>query len=235
MYKQKKIAMINKIFKVFFTVALATCFSLIASAQDRVVHGIVTTFDSIPLINAEVKVRSTKQIVITDSLGRFAVPVNSGEKLKVSAQGFFNQRVKLDEKTKYAAINLKLKPGDRNREYAIGYGHVSDRDKLNALATLDNRDVDFSQYSNIYELIKGRFAGVQVVNGEVIIRGVNSINSSSAALIVVDGVPVDGNALNSIPPVQVKSINVIKDGSSAIYGSRGANGVVLIETKRGDD
>lgn len=227
--------MINKFFKVFFTVALATGFSLFATAQDRVVHGIVTTFDSIPLIDAEVSVRSTKQTVFTDSLGRFAVPVSSGERLKVSAQGFFNQRVKLDEKTKYAAINLKLKPGDKNREYAIGYGHVSDRDKLNALATLDNRDVDFSQYSNIYELIKGRFAGVQVVNGEIIIRGVNSINSSSAALVVVDGVPVDGSALNSIPPVQVKSINVIKDGSSAIYGSRGANGVVLIETKRGND
>jgi TonB-dependent SusC/RagA subfamily outer membrane receptor len=103
------------------------------------------------------------------------------------------------------------------------------------LASLNSDDLDFSQYSNIYELIKGRFAGVQVVNGEIIIRGINSINSSSAALIVVDGVPVDGSALNSIPPVQVKSINVIKDGSSAIYGSRGANGVVLIETKRGND
>lgn len=227
--------MINKIFRFFFTVALATSFAMIATAQDRVVHGIVTTFDSIPLIDAEVKVKSTKQTVFTDSLGRFAVPVNSGEKLKVSAQGFFNQKVKLDEKTKFAAINLKLKPGEKNREYAIGYGHVSDRDKLNALATLNNNDVDFSQYSNIYELIKGRFAGVQVVNGEIIIRGVNSINSSSAALIVVDGVPIDGSALSSIPPVQVKSINVIKDGSSAIYGSRGSNGVVLIETKRGDD
>ncbi|MFA5588446.1 MAG: TonB-dependent receptor plug domain-containing protein, partial [Mariniphaga sp.] len=144
-------------------------------------------------------------------------------------------RVKLDEKIKLAAINLKLKPGEKNREYAIGYGHVSDRDKLNALASLTSSDMDFSQYSSIYDLIKGRFAGVQVVNGEVIIRGINSINSSSAALIIVDGVPVDGSALSSIPPIQVKSINVMKDGSSAIYGSRGANGVVLIETKRGND
>ena len=153
----------------------------------------------------------------------------------MSAPGFFTQKVKLDEKIKLAAINLKLKPGEKNREYAIGYGHVSDRDKLNALASLTSSDMDFSQYSSIYDLIKGRFAGVQVVNGEVIIRGINSINSSSAALIIVDGVPVDGSALSSIPPIQVKSINVMKDGSSAIYGSRGANGVVLIETKRGND
>jgi TonB-dependent SusC/RagA subfamily outer membrane receptor len=100
---------------------------------------------------------------------------------------------------------------------------------------MNNEDADFSQYSNIYDLIKGRFAGVQITNGEIIIRGVNSINSSSAALIVVDGVPVDGSVLNSIPPVQVKSINVIKDGSAAIYGSRGGNGVVIIETRRGND
>lgn len=209
--------------------------SLISYSQEKIIHGVVTTFDSIPLIDAEVQVRSTKQTVLTDTLGMFSVPVNPGDRLKVSAAGFYNQKVKLEDKTKFAAINLKLKPGDKNREYAIGYGHVSDRDKLNALATLNSNDLDFSQYSNIYDLIKGRFAGVQITNGEIIIRGINSINSSSAALIIVDGVPVDGSALSSIPPVQVKSINVIKDGSSAIYGSRGANGVVLVETKRGND
>jgi TonB-dependent SusC/RagA subfamily outer membrane receptor len=218
-----------------FILIVAVCISFFSTAQDRVIHGVVTTFDSIPLIDAEIQVRSTKQTVLTDTLGRFSIAVNPKERLKVSASGFFNQKVKLEEKTRYVAVNLKLKPGDKNREYAIGYGHVSDRDKLNALASLNSNDIDFSQYSNVYELIKGRFAGVQVVNGEIIIRGINSINSSSAALIIVDGVPVDGSALNSIPPVQIKSVNVIKDGSSAIYGSRGANGVVLIETKRGND
>ena len=217
----------------FFIAAFAIPFSI--SAQDRVIHGVVTTFDSIPLIDAEVKVRSTRQTVRTDTTGRFTVPASTGDQLKISANGFFNQKVKLEDKTRYAAINLRMKPGAKNREYAIGYGHVSDREKLNALASLNNRDLDFSQYSNIYELIKGRFAGVQIINGEIIIRGIGSINSSNAALIIVDGVPVDGSALNSIPPVQVKSINVIKDGGSAIYGSRGANGVVLIETKRGND
>jgi TonB-dependent SusC/RagA subfamily outer membrane receptor len=230
----KGFAMNTKILKTLLFLTALGFFS-VTNAQERIIHGIVTTFDSIPLIDAEVQVRSTKQKVLTDTLGRFSVAVNPGDRLKVSATGFFNQKVKLEDKTRFAAINLKLKPGEKNREYAIGYGHVSDRDKLNALATLNSNDLDFSQYSNIYDLIKGRFAGVQVVNGEIIIRGINSINSSSAALIVVDGVPVDGNALGSIPPVQVKSINVIKDGSSAIYGSRGANGVVLIETKRGDD
>ena len=227
--------MIKKSVLHIFSVITLVLFIYYSNAQDRVIHGVVTTFDSIPLIDAEVRVKSTKQVVYTDTLGRFSVPVKNNEQIKVKASGFFTQKVNIKENTRYAAINLKLKPGEKNREYAIGYGSVSDRDKLNALASINNDDVDFSQYSDIYELIRGRIAGVQVINGEVIIRGISSINSSNAALIIVDGVPVNGSALGTIPPVQVKSINVIKDGSSAIYGSRGANGVLIIETKRGND
>ena len=220
----------------FLVVAFISIFlSSHSFAQDRVIHGAITTFDSIPLIGANIKVKSTKQVLQSDSLGRFSIGCDTEDVLTISANGFYTQKVKLTGNIKFAAINLKLKPGEKNREHAIGYGHVSDREKLNAVASLNKDDLDFSQYSNIYELIRGRFAGVQIVNGEIIIRGINSINSSNAALIVVDGVPSDGNALSSIPPIQVKSINVIKDGSSAIYGSRGANGVVIIETRRGDD
>ncbi len=209
--------------------------SIVGNAQDKLMYGRVFTFDSIPLINANVKVKSTKQVVTTDTLGNFYVSCQPDDVLKVSAEGFITARVKLKPNTKLALVNLKLKPGEKNREIAIGYGHVKDSEKLNAVANLNSSDMDFSQYSNMYELIRGRFAGVQIVNGEIIIRGQNSLNSSSAALIVVDGIPTSNSVLNSIPPIQVKSINVIKDGSSAIYGSRGANGVVLIETKKGGD
>ncbi len=220
---------------ILLIVVMTILFATFAQAQEKVIHGMVTTFDSIPLIGAEINNRSTKQRILTDSLGRFSMASSPGDKLKVKAEGFYNEKVKLGEKTKFVAINLRLKPGEQNREYAIGYSKVSDRDKLSALANLNNKDVDFSQYSNLYELIQGRFAGVQIVNGEIIIRGINSINSSSAALIVLDGVPVDGSVLSSIPPVQVKNIDVMKDGSAAIYGARGANGVVLIETRKGGD
>ncbi len=225
----------NKKVTVFLIGLLALLGTTISNAQERLVQGIVTTFDSIPVVGAEINVKSADNTVFTDSLGRFSVQAKGDDKLKVKAKGFYNQNVKLPGKVKYAAVNIKLKPGEKNREIAFGYGYVTDRDKLNALATLNEDDMDFSQYSNLYEVIKGRFAGVQVVNGEIIIRGPNSINSSSAALIVLDGVPTDGSVLSSVPPNQVKSINVIKDGSSAIYGSRGANGVVIIETKRGGD
>jgi TonB-dependent SusC/RagA subfamily outer membrane receptor len=225
----KKIGLFAAILSLGFLV------SFVGQAQERLLSGRVFTFDSIPLVDAKVEVKSTKQVVSTDTLGNFYVTCLPNDVLKVSARGFIGEKVKLTPSIKLALINLKLKPGERNREIAIGYGHVKDSEKLNAVANLNSDDMDFSQYSNIYELIRGRFAGVQVVNGEIIIRGINSINSSSAALIVVDGIPSSSSVLSSIPPVQVKSINVIKDGSSAIYGSRGANGVVLIETKKGGD
>jgi TonB-dependent SusC/RagA subfamily outer membrane receptor len=204
-------------------------------AQERMLHGIITTFDSIPLIGASIKVQSTKQVVLTDSLGNFSLSCKNDDKLKVSAHGFYNQKVKLTGKIKFAAINLKLKPSEKSREVAIGYGYVSDADKLNAMAALNNNDFDYTRYDNIYEIIQSSFSGVQVVNGEIIIRGTSSFNSSSAALIVVDGVISEPSILSTIRPIDVKNISVIKDGSTAVYGSRGANGVVIIDTKRGGD
>ena len=205
-------------------------------AQERLVQGIVTTFDSITIVGAEVMVKSSREIIKTDSLGQFKVKVDGKDKLRISAKGFINQKVKLDEKTKLVAVNLKLKAGEKAREYAVGYGYVKDGDRLNALAQMTNDDVDFSQYSNMYDLMRGRFAGVQIQsNGDIIIRGQNSINLSSAALIIVDGVQVDKSVMGTLVPSQIKSINIIKDGSAAIYGARGANGVVLIDTKKGMD
>jgi len=219
-----------------FILAVALFFVAInLNAQERIIQGRVFTFDSIPVIGAEVFVKSTKQVVKTDTTGRFTVSCKKEDQMKVSAKGFTTAKFKVNEKSKIAIVNLKLKPGTKNREIAIGYGYVREADRLNAMASLNNGDVDFSMYSNIYDLIRGRFSGVQVVNGEIIIRGIKSINRSNAALIVVDGVPSSSSILGSIPPSQIRSINILKDSSAAIYGSRGANGVVLIETKKGNN
>lgn len=224
-----------KIKHILVILAIIVSASFTANAQERVINGMVTTFDSIPLIGADIKIQSTKEIVKTDTLGRFTANVNSEDKLKITARGFYTQNIKLDEKIKLVMVNLKLKPTQKSKEYAIGYGYVKDSEKLNSLAQLTDDDLDFSQYTNIYDLLRGRIAGVTVQsNGDIIVRGVNSINLSSAALIVIDGIPSDKSMLQSISPTNVKSINVIKDGSSAIYGSRGANGVVVIETKKGN-
>jgi hypothetical protein len=79
-------------------------------AQEKVIYGIVTTLDSIPLPEAHVRIKSTKVTVVTDSLGQFSAIVHPADRLKVTASGFFNQKVKLEENTKFAFVNLKLKP-----------------------------------------------------------------------------------------------------------------------------
>jgi TonB-dependent SusC/RagA subfamily outer membrane receptor len=222
--------------RIFFMLLTVTSLMLSINlrAQEKMIRGVVTTFDSIPLIGASVIAQSTKQEVLTDSLGNFSIRCKNNDKLKVSAHGFYNQNVKLTDKIKFAAINLKIMPGEKGREFAIGYGHVADADRLNAVTSLNKNDFDFSRYNNIFELIKGRCPGVQVIDNKyLIIRGINSISSSNSALVLVDGTPYNMDALKSIAPSQVKSIDVIKDAGAAIYGTRGANGVILIETNKG--
>jgi TonB-dependent SusC/RagA subfamily outer membrane receptor len=226
--------MINRLFSqtiIFF------CF-LIASnvhAQDRSIQGKVTTFESIPLFGVEVQVKSTKQIVKTDSLGGFVVNCNNKDKLSFFAHGFNKQNVTLKENTKFVAVNLHLKPGEKGKAYAIGYGHVLEEDKLSAITSLRDDHDNFSKYADMYDLIEGRFSGVRVDGTQIIIRGRNTMGGSNAALIVIDGIVRDERILSSLPPNTVKSIDILKDGGSAIYGASGANGVVLIETKRGGE
>jgi len=223
----------HKNYSILFFLIFAFCVPMKSQSQQNVVTGIVTTFDSIPLMGASVKVKSSREIVKTDTLGNFTVQCRNEDKLIVTADGFYTERAKLNENTKIAAINLRIKPGEKNRELAIGYGSITERDKINALASLEPDDVDFSLYSNMYDLLKGRIAGVQIVNNQIRIRGSASTTSNNEPLIVVDGSPIRNDALNNISPSSVKNISVIKDASAAIYGTRGANGVILIETKRG--
>jgi len=234
-FNKEKSTVMKKIVSGLFLICLMLMLVVDGYSQDRVVNGRVTTFDSIPLINASIKIKSTKQIIYTDTLGNFYAPCNYEDNLKVWARGFSTERVKVDSVIKLVIVNLDLKPGKKNREYAIGYGHVSDANKLIAVSNLNNDDVDFSQYTDIYELIRGRDPSVMILNGEIIIRGQNSLFGSNAALVVLDGLPVENSMLSNIAPIDVKSISIVKGSGAAIYGARGANGVVLIETKKGTD
>ncbi len=202
-------------------------------AQDHLVQGKVTTFDSIPVINADVKVNSTKNVVQTDSLGFFQVFCKNEDKLTVNAKGFSKQKVKVEEKNRFLFINLKLKPGDYNRELAIGYGHLPNNDKLFAVSTQSDDDFNYSRYSTLSDALIGRFPGLTVRNNEVIIRGTETFGASNAALIVIDGI-AKGTSIAGIAPYNIESVSILKDASAAAYGSQGANGVVLIETKRGE-
>jgi len=216
--------------KIILYFILIFSISQLLVAQEKMVQGKVTTFDSIPIIGASIQLKSSKQIVYTDSLGMFTIPCLQHDKLKVTANGFFGQNVKIDEKIKFIFVNLNLKPGRENRDIAISSGHVKDKDKLYAVSGLSNNELDFSQYNNIYEIIRGRFPGVEISGGEVIVRGTSTFMGSNAALLVVDGVIVDQNFFSNLLPVEIATINILKDAGAAEYGSRGANGVVKVQT-----
>jgi len=113
----------------------------------------------------------------------------------------------------------------------VGYSTV-DRKNLTTSVSVVKSEDDPTPYRNIYEMIQGKCAGVDVDGNKVTIRGVNSINSSTDPLFVVDGVPQTGG-VGWVSPNDVQSITVLKDAAScAIYGSRGANGVILIDLKK---
>ena len=200
------------------------------TAQTRAVHGTLTAFGQYPVQNIEVKSKKGNASTRSDSLGHFAIVCMEKDVIQIRPKTFKKVNRKIGPETDSVTINLEFINTPRNRQIAIGYGYVNERDLTAAVSQLEQKDNEFCHYKDIYDVIVGRFAGVTVENGEVIIRGRQTFYGSDEALYVVDGMVV--NSINWIAPCDIKTINIIKDGSAATYGSRGANGVVIIETKR---
>jgi TonB-dependent SusC/RagA subfamily outer membrane receptor len=137
-------------------------------------------------------------------------------------------------KTNDLVINLVFIDNEKNREIATGYGYISEEKLGYAVNHLQQENNEFCNYTDIFDLITGRFPGVRVSHhtggGAVYIRGVNSINLETEALYVVDGVVTDD--ITFLHPCDVSSIDILKDGQASIYGVRGAGGVVVLETKK---
>jgi len=225
--------------KIFYNLVLLFflfSYTSISYSQERIVNGIVTTLKNIVVVNAEVKVLSSKEVVLTDTLGNFKISCLLKDKIKISANGFDSQKVKIDENTKELSINLTFKPTEKNLEIAVGYGHIKEKDKSYAISSIKSDDkFGFSMYSNMVEVIVNSSPSIILKNGGIIIRGESSLYGSNSALIILDGKEIDIAELYTLPPMDVKSVDILKGGSAAIYGSRGANGVIIINTKRGAD
>ncbi|RCW29191.1 TonB-dependent receptor plug domain-containing protein [Marinilabilia salmonicolor] len=225
----------NYFFSIILLVILA---GFSTTAQTRIVQGQVTTLDNLPVANFEVHAKKSGAGINTDSLGRFSIVTKEKDVLLFKGKVFRNERVRINEKVKDSLfVQVTFIPTPENKKMAIGYGYVSEEDLINSVSHMNSKDDDFCNYNDIFELIRGRFAGVEIrgrgAGAEVVIRGTNSINLSSCALYVLDGVTV--RSISHISPCQVASIDIVKDAGSSIYGSRGANGVVLIETKKGPE
>ena len=220
-----------------------------AQAQRQVTGTVTDASTGETLFGVAVVVPGTSTGAATDLDGVYTVTVPaSADSLRFSYIGYDTQTVAIAGRT---TIDVALAQGAQMLEdlVVIGYGEVEERDLTGAVQRVNSDDFNRSAVVNPQEVIAGKIPGVQVSSNDgapgggaaIRIRGATSINASSDPLFVIDGVPIDNesvqgsrNPLNFLNPSDIASVTVLKDASStAIYGSRGANGVIIIETKSG--
>lgn len=205
-------------------------------AQTRVINGVLTAFNKYPVANIEVMAKKSKATTVSDSLGNFSIVCNEKDQVKIKSETFKSVSRSIDKKSETLRINLVFMDSRKNRELAVSSGYMDKADLTYAADNMKQENNEYCNFPNIYELLKGRFPGVTVdgTSGSyrVFIRGAQSINGSNEVLFVLDG--SSGANVSGLNPCNIKSIEVIKDGMAAMYGTRGTNGVIIIETKRGD-
>lgn len=231
---------------------------LVVQAQDRTVSGRIVDDTGEALIGASVTIKGTSSGTVTDIDGNFSLSVSDGAVLVVSYVGYATQEIAVGSQTTID-VTLETDAEQLGEVVVIGYGTQSIKDATGAVASVTSKDFNGGVISSPEQLIQGKSAGVQITSSSgnpgdgvaLRIRGTNSVRSNNNPLFVVDGVPLSGgttsasadvglgtttdtNPLNFINPADIASVSILKDASAtAIYGSRGANGVIFITTKSG--
>lgn len=223
--------------KAFFLILMMVLCANIGLAQQMSVKGSVKSATGEPVIGASVVVKGTTNGVATDMDGNFVINAPHGATIVFSSVGY----QKTEQKAS-SSMSVVLKEDNEllNEVVVIGYGSVRRKDVTTAISSVSTQDIDRRPIISAGQAIQGKAAGVAVMQptgqpGEEVqirVRGTTSFNGSNDPLYVVDGVPVDN--LKFLSPNDIESMQILKDASSAaIYGSRAANGVVLITTKAG--
>jgi len=221
------------------------CLSLISLslfAQSRKIDGSVLDEKGNPLIGAAVKLKSGKIATLTDINGKFSINVSGNETaLLVTYIGYAEQSVPLTGQNSNLQIRLTPSSHSLNDVIVIGYGTARKKDVTGSIVSVSGNTLREVPVANIQQALQGRAAGVEVqavgtrpgADAQIRIRGERSIQAGNDPLFVLDGIPYSGT-LNDINPDDIASVDILKDASAtAIYGSRGANGVILVTTKRG--
>lgn len=219
--------------------ALLCLFPLMTYAQSITVKGVVKdNFGEI--VGANVTEKGTTNGIITDLGGRFTLSVNKGATLVVSFIGYVTQEIVVRDAKE---LNITLKEDSKTLEevVVVGYGTARKSDVTGSIASVGGDKLREMPAGDISYALQNRVAGVDMsqtsskpgATMQIRIRGTRSLNASNDPLVVLDGIPFMGS-LSDINPSDIKSMDILKDASStAIYGSRGANGVILVTTHRG--
>ena len=223
--------------RTFLSAILLLVMAIFAQAQNITVHGtVLSRTDNEPLIGATVLCVGTSNGTATDLDGNFELTVPEGSKLRVSYVGFNSTEVDAQPQM---TIYLDENAESLDEVVVIGYQTVKKADLTGAVAVMDMKEPLSENSGNIMNSMAGKLPGVNVVpdaapggTGSIRVRGMSTANSSNDPLYIIDGVPTDN--INCINPSDIETMQVLKDAASAsIYGSRAANGVVVITTKHG--
>lgn len=222
------------------TAVLLMIVALPLNAQKTMLEGVVTDANGIPVPGAYIVSGSDSNVgAVADAQGHFEFDLKGATTVKVSCIGFAEKVVNVAGLSKVEIV-LEEDSTLLSETVVIGYGTVKKIDLTGAVASVNSTVLEDRSRSNVGQLMQGRMSGVYIVdNGNpqsgvsIKIRGLGTVNNSDP-LIVIDGVPMVNMGLNSINPNDVENIDVLKDASAtAIYGARGANGVVIVTTKKG--
>ena len=213
-----------------------------AFAQNITVGGVVTDTNDEPVIGATVMVAGTQTGTSTDVDGAFSISAPANGQLVVSVIGYATETIDIDGRT-FIAVKVKEDAEFLDATIVVGYGTGQKIGNIvGSVTTVSSDEIASRPSANVGDALQGKVAGLQIFNtsGEpqssvsVRLRGESSLNLSTAPLYILDGVPVSSSVFNSINPQDIENISVLKDASStAIYGSRAANGVIFISTKKG--
>lgn len=215
---------------------------------EQTVSGNIKDGSGNPLTGATVSVKGGSQSTVTNAQGSFTITVpNSSSVLVISYVGFATQEITVGNRSS-VNISLNTNSAELNQVVVVGYGTQNRKDVTGSVKSLKSEDFNKGIINSPQQLLQGKVAGVNVTSasGEpggvmgITVRGPGGVRSGSTPLFVVDGLPLDnsstggGDPLNFLNPQDIESIDVLKDASAtAIYGARGANGVILITTKKG--
>ena len=234
----KKILQSRKFLSLFLACFLFVCSGTI---EAQTVSGVVRSADQ-PVSGVTVQIEGSTRATTTDPGGNYRLTgVTSGSSLVFSFVGYKSQTVPVSGR-KRIDINLGAEASSLDQVMVIGYGSVKKIDLTGSVGYVNVSSITKAPVVSFGDALAGRVAGVQVnsVDGQpgggvnIMIRGAGSLTQSTAPLYVVDGFPIENLDPATINPEDIESMSILKDASStAIYGSRGANGVVLIQTKRG--
>lgn len=213
--------------------------AVIAAQQTRTVSGQVVDSNGESIIGANIVEKGTANGTITDFNGKFSLKVAPNATLVISYIGYKTIEMKASEVKAGQTITLQENAEMMDEVVVIGYGTQRKGDVTSAVASVKAEDFTVGKITDAAELVKGKIAGLSVTNSSgdptatssIMLRGINTVSGNTNPLILVDGIEGD---LTTVAPENIASIDVLKDASAAaIYGTRGANGVILITTKTG--